>query len=435
MQCSQGKEEVVEVMRMTGEADPDKISRPEAYQITLPSDAAAIVFDGSRAVLYFPKGGRVPENAALAEAVWQRLKSEEWRRWIAGEETGQHPRTMLTSRAEEAARESEARFRRVFKHAASGIAIKDLEGRFQACNPAYASMLGYTEDELCAFACEDLMHPDDRASNLAAQKRLIACEIPSFESVTRYFKKGGGILWAQRQVSLLQDDAGRPAGIIVLLTDMTGHKRHEEQISLLMGEVNHRAKNMLTVVQSIARQTVATKPEDFIERFGERIGALAANHDLLVKNGWRGVDLGELVCSQLAHFKDLIGTRIDLKGPQVMLAAPAAQTIGMALHELATNAGKYGALSNGAGRVEIGWGLDCTEASQEIFTMSWHESGGPSVTAPEKPGFGSAIIGTVAEASLSAKVELAFAASGLSWSLHCPASEAVESSGPGLQGS
>jgi len=288
-------------------------------------------------------------------------------------------------------------------------------------------MLGYAEEELCELACEDLMYPDDRASNMAGQKQLIAGEIPSFESMTRYFKREGVILWGQRHVSLLQDDAGRAAGIIVLLTDMTQHKRHEEQIDLLLREVNHRAKNMLTVVQSIARQTAARKPEDFIERFGERIQALAANQDLLVKNDWRGVDLGELVRAQLAHFKDLIGTRIDLKGPKVMLSAPAAQTIGMALHELATNAGKYGALSNGAGRVEVEWGLDCAEEGEETFTMIWRETGGPPVTAPEKPGFGSAIIGSVAESSLSAKVELGFAASGLFWSLHCPVSEAVES--------
>ena len=104
----------------------------------------------------------------------------------------------------------------------------------------------------------------------------------------------------------------------------------------------------------------------------------------------------------------------------------------MALHELATNAGKYGALSNGAGRVEVEWGLDCAEEGEETFTMIWRETGGPPVTAPEKPGFGSAIIGSVAESSLSAKVELGFAASGLFWSLHCPISEAVECSGPGL---
>ncbi len=138
-------------------------------------------------------------------------------------------------------------------------------------------------------------------------------------------------------------------------------------------------------------------------------------------NDWSGVDLGELVCSQLAHYKDLIGTRIDLKGPQILISASAAQTIGMALHELATNAGKYGALSNGEGRVEIAWSLDGAEAGEESFWMSWRETGGPPVTAPEKSGFGSAIISSVPETSFGAKVELDFQVSGLSWRLHCPA--------------
>jgi PAS domain S-box-containing protein len=335
-------------------------------------------------------------------------------------------------RAQEAMRESEARFRGIFEHAATGIAIKDLEDRLQACNPAYAAMLGYSAEELQGLPCKDFMQPDDLAQNTVEQERLLAGEISSFESLTRYFKKQGGIVWGQRHVSLLRDNAGKPAGIIVLLTDMTQHKRHEEQITLLMREVNHRAKNMLTVVQSIARQTAATKPDDFIERFGERIEALAANQDLLVKNGWMGVDLGELVCSQLAHFNGLIGTRIKLKGSPILISAPAAQTIGMALHELATNAGKYGALSNGAGRVEVEWGFDCAEAGRETFAMSWREVGGPPVKPPERPGFGSDIIGSVAEASLSGKVELDFPPSGLYWCLRCPASEVVEASGPGL---
>jgi PAS domain S-box-containing protein len=328
--------------------------------------------------------------------------------------------------AEKSLRDSEARFRGIFEHAGTGIAIKDLEGRFQSCNPAYAAMLGYTGDELRGMTCEQLMHAEDSALNLVQQTRLIAGEISSFEGVTRYFTKKGAILWGQRRISLLQDHSGRASGIIVLLTDLTQHKRHEERIELLLREVNHRAKNILSVVQSIARQTAAATPDHFIERFGERLQALAANQDLLVKNAWKGVDLGELVYSQLAHYRDLAGSRIGLEGPQILISAAAAQTIGMALHELATNAGKYGSLSNSDGRVDIDWNLDCSEARKETFTMRWRETGGPPVVAPEKNGFGSAIIGSLAEMSLGAKIELEFLPSGLSWSLTCPAGEVVE---------
>jgi PAS domain S-box-containing protein len=328
--------------------------------------------------------------------------------------------------AEAAVGASEARFRGIFEHAATGIAIADLEGRFQACNPAFSAMLGYATEELRGLTFIDVTHAEDCEKNMSEVARLLAQEISSFESLSRCVGKGGGLLWGDSHVSLLTDGAGSPAGIIVLVTDMTEHKRHEEQINLLMAEVNHRAKNMLTVVHSIARQTAARKPDDFIERFGERIQALAASQDLLVKNDWRGVDLDELVRSQLAHFRDLIGARIDLKGPQIMISASAAQTIGMALHELATNAGKYGALSNGEGRVEVGWGLECDGSGQGTFAMSWRETGGPQVTAPEMRGFGSAIISSVAESSLCAKVELGFPASGLSWRLHCPAGEVMD---------
>ena len=331
-------------------------------------------------------------------------------------------------RAEERLRESEERFRGIFEHAGTGIAIKDLEGRFQACNPAYAAMLGYSEDELRGLTCKHLMHPDDHALNMVQQERLIAGEIPSFESVTRYFSKQGKLLWAHRHISLLRDAGGQPTHLVALVTDITERKRHEEQVDLLMHEVNHRAKNMLTVVLAVARQTIATQPQDFIARFGERIGALAASQDLLVKNEWKGVDLEELVRSQLAHFKDLIGRRIELEGPSLFISASAAQTLGMALHELATNAGKYGALSTGEGRLQVEWGLDSAGGGDETFVMDWQERGGPPVTAPERRGFGSTVISRMATESLDAKVDLDFAPAGLSWRLQCPAKEVLDAS-------
>ncbi len=324
-------------------------------------------------------------------------------------------------RAEEALRTSEERFRGIFEHAGTGIAILDLEGRFQSCNPAYSSMLGYSEEELQALLFQDLVHPEDLDANMAENRRLLVQEIPAFEIVNRYVRRDGKPIWVHKHISLLRDAAGTPTNLIALVTDMTDRQRHEEQIRLLMHEVNHRSKNMLALVQAVARQTRASNPDDFIERFGERIQALAAAQDLLVKNDWRGVDLEELVLSQLAHFKDLIGTRIGLRGPALLISASAAQTIGMALHELATNAGKYGALSTRVGRVEIEWSLERPEGDQETFALTWRETGGPALKAPSRQGFGSTVICTLAEASLDAKVKLDFAACGLSWRLQCPA--------------
>jgi len=220
------------------------------------------------------------------------------------------------------------------------------------------------------------------------------------------------------------EDARRERGgasIIGTVADITERKEREEKEHLLMREVNHRAKNMLSVVDAIAHQTATRNPEDFIERFSERIQALSANQDLLVRNEWNGVEIEDLVRAQLAPFAGLIGSRVVLQGLKLRLKAASAQAIGLALHELATNAGKYGALSTDTGRVDISWGTD-----GDTFTMSWIERDGPAVSAPKRRGFGSTVMETMAERSVVGTVDLDYASSGLTWRLTCPAANAVE---------
>jgi two-component sensor histidine kinase len=195
----------------------------------------------------------------------------------------------------------------------------------------------------------------------------------------------------------------------------------EEKERLLMREVNHRAKNMLSVVDAIAHQTAAKNPEDFVERFSERIQALSANQDVLVRNAWQGVDIEALVRAQLAHFADLIGSRIAVHGPKLRLSAASAQAIGLALHELATNAGKYGALSMARGRVSICWGT-----VGDTFTMNWTEHDGPPVSPPKRCGFGTTVMKRMAERSVDGAVDLDYAPSGVTWRLTCPAASALE---------
>jgi two-component sensor histidine kinase len=206
-----------------------------------------------------------------------------------------------------------------------------------------------------------------------------------------------------------------------VVQDITPHKEREEREHLLMREVNHRAKNMLSVVDAIAHQTAARNPEDFIERFSQRIQALSANQDLLVRNEWNGVEIADLARAQLAHFADLIGSRIAMKGPKLRLNPASAQAIGLALHELATNAGKYGALSTDAGRVDVCWG-----SNGDTLTMSWTERDGPPVSAPKRRGFGSIVMQAMAERSVDGKVDLDYASLGLTWRLSCPAANALE---------
>jgi two-component sensor histidine kinase len=167
--------------------------------------------------------------------------------------------------------------------------------------------------------------------------------------------------------------------------------------ALLTREVDHRAKNILSVVQAIAHQTEASSVQEFIARFDERIRSLKASHDLLVKSKWRNLSLAELVRAQLAHFGPMLDSRIIVRGPDLTITVAAAQAIGMAIHELATNAGKYGALSNDTGHVNIAWGLERADAGGERFRMDWSESGGPTVVPPTRRGFGSTAINTIPE--------------------------------------
>jgi two-component sensor histidine kinase len=213
----------------------------------------------------------------------------------------------------------------------------------------------------------------------------------------------------------------RAVRFVGTVADITERKEREEKEHLLMREINHRAKNMLSVVDAIAHQTATKNPEDFVERFSERIQALSANQDLLVRNEWNGVEIEDLVCAQLAHFAGLIGSRIAVHGPELRLKAASAQAIGLALHELATNAGKYGALSTDSGRVDICWGLD-----GDTLNMSWTERDGPVVSAPKRRGFGTIVMETMAERSVDGKVDLDYAPSGLTWRLTCPAANALE---------
>lgn len=205
-------------------------------------------------------------------------------------------------------------------------------------------------------------------------------------------------------------------GVVCYFYDLTGQRQQEQHIRFLMNELNHRAKNLLGVVQAIARLTAATNPKDFMTRFGERVQALSANQDLLVRNEWRGVSVRDLVCAQVAFYADLVGTRICIEGPDLLISAAGAQAIGMALHELATNAGKHGALSTEKGRVDVHWQL-----ASETFTISWNERDGPPVSAPSSTGFGTTVIENMAAMGVSGTVELNYPPTGLTWTLSCKA--------------
>jgi PAS domain S-box-containing protein len=317
--------------------------------------------------------------------------------------------------------DSEARFRATFENAAVGIAHLALDGRWLRVNQALCQIVGYPADELLTKSFRDVTYQDDLASDVAQAKLMREGKIDTYDVEKRYLRKDGAIVWGRKTVSCVRNGDGSIDYLVSVIQDISARKAHEEQVHFLMREVNHRSKNILSVVQAIARQTAAPDPEEFIEHFTERIQALAANQDLLIRNEWRGVNMEDLARAQLAHFADLVGSRIAVEGPKLRLNAAAAQAIGLALHELATNAGKYGALSVDAGCVDVCWRLD-----GDVFAMSWTECNGPPVSPPERRGFGCTVIVSMAEQTVGGDVQLDYAPSGLAWRLTCPAANALE---------
>jgi PAS domain S-box-containing protein len=324
--------------------------------------------------------------------------------------------------AEEELRKSEERFRSSVLHSPLPILLFDDTEQVLALSQSWLQQTGYSKEELRRIEDWTARACGERSGEVLEQIRQIISTEPEARSaeVMIRAKDGRERLWSFVSSALGTQSDGRRL-FVCMAQDVTERKAREEQVHILMREVNHRAKNMLSLVQAIARQTAAREPEDFIGRFTERIQALAANQDLLIRNEWQGVDVEDLVRAQLAHFADLVGSRIAVRGPKVHLNAAAAQAIGLALHELATNAGKYGALSVSAGRVDVGWQFD-----GDIFAMSWTERNGPPVSPPERRGFGSTVIGMMAKLSVGGEVELDYAPSGLTWRLTCPTANALE---------
>jgi PAS domain S-box-containing protein len=315
--------------------------------------------------------------------------------------------------------ESEARLADALR--AGGLGVHDYDPRTGRIvwDATTRAIWGIPEDEDISFAAfEAGIHPDDMAET---QRRIAAALDPAgdgrYEAVYRVrHRQTGAIRWV-RADGAVSFENGVATRLVGTTADVTTKKEMEEQIQVLMGEVNHRTRNLLSVVQAIARHTGQGDPDTFLARFDKRIAALAASQELLISNEWRGVDLSDLLRSQLAHFHDLLDTRIRLNGPDVQLTAAAAQTLGMAFHELATNAAKYGALSNPAGTVAINWQL--IDRTSRRLAVEWREQGGPPVRPPRRTGFGSTVIGRAAESGLQGKVSMDYAPEGFIWRAEC----------------
>ncbi|HEU0149805.1 MAG TPA: PAS domain S-box protein [Bradyrhizobium sp.] len=295
-----------------------------------------------------------------------------------------------------------------------GVVSKTLEGIVTSWNRSAERILGYSEADMLGRSIRTIIPADRQQEEDRILATVLAGEIvDNFETVR--IRKGGTLTDVAVTVSPVRDAAGRIVGASKIVRDITDKRQTREQLRTLLAEVNHRSKNLLSLVQAIARQMTRQDRELDLDRFLERLQAIAGNQDLLIQNDWRFIPLGDLVRSQLRTFGEAIGNRIHIEGPQVELTPEAAQAIGMALHELVTNAAKYGALANDDGRIDISWTRD-----GNLFAMRWTEQGGPPVAPPTRRGFGSKVISDMVRLSLDGGVEVLFPVSGLRWRLDCP---------------
>jgi PAS domain S-box-containing protein len=297
----------------------------------------------------------------------------------------------------------------------------DLQRGTITCSEEIYDQLGIGREQPL-FNLQDLqafIHPDDHA-RLSRRWSKPDPEGGIYEDEFRIIRLDGEKRWLFVRAQAFNDKQ-RPAHVYGVSMDITERKEHEAHIRFLMSEISHRSKNLLAVVQAIAAQTarVNNASADFAADFSARLKSLASSVDLLVQQEWRGVSMRELVQSQLGHYA-ATGNRVEIAGPNVLLTPLSAQYLGMALHELATNAVKYGALSGADGQIAITWQLDGAREKRQ-FQMTWIERGGPPVTPPRQKGFGHLVIERMVAEALQGKVKLEFQPPGLTWRLEADA--------------
>jgi len=351
----------------------------------------------------------------------------EWIRWSlkpwrdeAGEIVGIVLYTEVVTQAVEARlrlEAAEAHYRAVFDQAAVGVARVAASGLFLEVNDRFCAITHYDRADLLALRFHDITHPEDLSPDVEQAQALLAGQVPNYSREKRYVTKTGGTVWINLSVSLVRTTDGAPDYFVTVIEDITARKqaeaeqqRYQDQLRLMINELNHRVKNTLATVQSMAAQAMrgGVDPRVAYDRFESRLMGLAEVHDVLTRESWHGADLQEVAERALRPFAKSGQVRIE--GAKVWLQPRAALTMALVLHELATNAVKYGALSCEPGQVLLGWTLD---ADADRLRMSWVESGGPTVVAPTRRGFGSRLIERALKSELQGRADMNYAPTGL----------------------
>jgi len=318
--------------------------------------------------------------------------------------------------------EQEQRFAATYEHAAIGISEIAPDGRFLRVNEAICAISGFSREHLLANMLFTHTHPDDADPDRQAFRKQVAGELDFYSIEKRFIRRDGRVIWISVRSSPVRDANERLLYVVRVVQDITERKAAEQRQRLLMDELNHRVKNTLATVQSLATQTArgATTPAAFRERFEGRLIALSKAHDQLTTHHWESVDLRELLSGSLAPYAGTTSDRVVLRGEDVVLHPRAVLTLAMAVHELTTNAAKYGALSVPSGSVEVQWRPVRAENGGPCLQIEWIEQGGPNVVEPEQHGFGTKLIEGSIASDLAGKTQLVFQPQGLRCEITIP---------------
>ena len=291
------------------------------------------------------------------------------------------------AQAETKLRENEERFRALVEASSQIVWTANADGAIMEDSQSWRAFTGQTFDEWNGTGWIDALHPDDRKRTAEVWRAAVATGTP-VETEYRIRHVGGDWRWTSVRAVPLRNGNGAVRGWVGINLDITDRKRAEEQISFLAREAEHRAKNMLATVQATVRLTQSETSAGLKEAIEGRIQALANVHGLFVQSHWQGAELRSLLNQELAPYGM---TRVRIDGPDVLLEPDRAQAIAMTLHELATNASKYGALSSTGGKVQVDW----SPTAEDGLVIRWRESGGPAVKPPQRNGFGTRVMATM----------------------------------------
>lgn len=287
----------------------------------------------------------------------------------------------------------------------------DPGGHITSWSPGAERILGYAADEACGMDFGRLFVEADRVAGIPAAELERVLKHGRAEDTRWHVRKDGERFWANGVC--MQQRSGR--GLVKVLRDETAAKLAEDQRVLLLNELNHRLRNTLVTVQSIVENTLRANnvPSETRDVLAARIVTLAQAHNVLVEQNWAGADLGEIVRQTLVAHEQPGHARIKIDGPPVRLSPAQAVPMTLALHELSTNAVKYGSLSTLHGEVLVTWNLSYEEGGARKLTFAWEESGGPPVSPPTRQGFGARLIGRSFEGNGPGRAVLDYRTTGL----------------------